>query len=101
MKATAFSSQSATTLADATLTGLVRNAASNNHARHVMAVLPNVRDMWPKLRAFGAVAAKHSQSRSAAIIPRNPPAGLEEDLNRSESACRRRTPQRSRRGVRP
>jgi hypothetical protein len=51
-----------------------------------MAVLPNVRDMWPKLRAFGAVAAKHSQIRSAAMIPRNPSAVFEEDLNRSESA---------------
>src|SRR5258705_11545485 len=48
MKATAFSSQSVTTLADAVLSGLMRHAASNNHARlDVMAVLPDARHAAP------------------------------------------------------
>src|SRR4029453_3849495 len=43
MKATAFSSQSVTTFADAVLIGVKRHAASNNHALlRVMAVLRDV-----------------------------------------------------------
>jgi hypothetical protein len=52
MKATAFSSQSVTTFADAVVMGVKRHAASNNHALlRVMAVLRDVGNLWPRLRA--------------------------------------------------
>src|SRR5436190_16457199 len=52
MKATAFSSQSVTTFADAVVMGVKRHAASNNALLRVMAVLRDVGHVWPR-RAIG------------------------------------------------
>src|SRR5438067_11401852 len=53
MKATAFSSQSVTTLADAVVMGVKRHAASNNHALlRVMAVLRDMGNVWPRRRGY-------------------------------------------------
>src|SRR5215469_3293915 len=57
MKATAFSSQSVTTFADAVVMGVKRHAASNNHALlRVMTILRDVRHVWPELRAYRPIA---------------------------------------------
>src|SRR5262252_4853118 len=106
MKPTAFSSQSVTTFADAVVIGVMRHAASNNHARlRVMAVLRDVRHVWPELRAGRPIAARRPQVMKSRRLMRNmgfPPLSrrlarhtltlpqaskqvLGPDLNRSES----------------
>src|SRR5436190_19589511 len=108
MKATAFSSQSVTTFADAVVMGVKRHAASNNHALlRVMAVLRDVGHVWPRRRAgigrSKGPAGEPTHAGHGAVSPlsrglvyhrfRLPHARqqvLGSDLNRSES--RRQVP---------